>query len=113
MASTPWHYGFARGHAPQSGDANKEVIAKERPSPHATCTATCTSRNYRSADAILTFAKRPETLPTVMKTLLSLAKTVPSPLTLVPLLGISIDVTLRLKNIKDETLKSVDPTLKV
>ncbi|OJT01635.1 Translational activator GCN1 [Trametes pubescens] len=55
---------------------------------------------------------RPEVLPTVMKTLLSLAKTVPSPLTLVPLLGISIDVTLRLKNVKDDALKSVDPTLK-
>lgn len=48
-----------------------------------------------------------------MKTLLSLAKTVPSPLTLVPLLGISIDVTLRLKNVKDDKLKSVDPALKV
>ncbi|KAI0628364.1 ARM repeat-containing protein [Trametes polyzona] len=55
---------------------------------------------------------RPEVLPVVMKTLLALSKTLPSPLTVVPLLGISVDVTLRLKNLKDERLKAVDPALK-
>ena len=48
-----------------------------------------------------------------MKTLLKLTKTLTSPLTVVPLLGISIDVTLRLKNVKDEKIKEVDPAIKV
>ncbi|KAH9856756.1 ARM repeat-containing protein [Lenzites betulinus] len=55
---------------------------------------------------------RPDILPTVMKTLLGLAKTMPSPLTVVPLLGISVDVTLRLKDVKDDKLTTVDPVLK-
>ncbi|KAI0827665.1 ARM repeat-containing protein [Trametes gibbosa] len=55
---------------------------------------------------------RPDVLSVVATTLLSLAKTMPSPLTVVPLLGISIDVSLRLKNVKDENLKTVDPVLK-
>ena len=48
-----------------------------------------------------------------MKTLLGLVKTMPSPLTVIPLLGISIDVTLRLKNVKDEKLKEIDSAIKV
>ncbi|KAI0644913.1 ARM repeat-containing protein [Trametes meyenii] len=54
----------------------------------------------------------PEALPTVMKTLIVLVKTLPSPSVVVPLLGLSIDVTLHLKNVKDETLKAVDPAIK-
>ncbi|KAI0764358.1 ARM repeat-containing protein [Trametes elegans] len=56
--------------------------------------------------------KRPDTLPIVMQTLLGLAKTMPSPLTVVPLLGISVDVTLRLKDVKDENLKQINFALK-
>ncbi|KAI0657693.1 ARM repeat-containing protein [Cubamyces menziesii] len=55
---------------------------------------------------------RPEVLPVVMKTLLGLVKTMPSPLIVIPLLGISIDVTLRLKNVKDEKLKEIDSAIK-
>ncbi|KAI9068620.1 ARM repeat-containing protein [Trametes sanguinea] len=55
---------------------------------------------------------KPDVLPVVMRTLLGLAKNLPSPLTVVPLLGISIDVTLRLKNVQDENLKKIDPSLK-
>ena len=62
---------------------------------------------------LLILSKRPDTLPIVMHTLLGLAKTMPSPLTVVPLLGISVDVTLRLKDVKDEKLKQIDPALKV
>ncbi|KAI0366693.1 ARM repeat-containing protein [Pilatotrama ljubarskyi] len=55
---------------------------------------------------------RPEALPLVMKSLLALAKTMPSPQLVVPLLGISIEVTLRLKDVKDVKLKEIDPSLK-
>ncbi|RDX47550.1 ARM repeat-containing protein [Lentinus brumalis] len=54
----------------------------------------------------------PENLPAVMRTLLGLTKSLPSPLVVVPLLGISVDVTLRLKNVKDESLKQIDATIK-
>ncbi|KAI0800349.1 ARM repeat-containing protein [Fomes fomentarius] len=54
----------------------------------------------------------PEILPTVMNTLLSITKSLPSPLAVVTLLGISIDVTIRLKNVKDDNLKQIDPMLK-
>ncbi|CDO72622.1 hypothetical protein BN946_scf184985.g41 [Trametes cinnabarina] len=54
----------------------------------------------------------PTMLPVVMRSLLDLAKTLPSPLIVVPLLGISIDVTFRLKNVKDENMKEIDPSLK-
>ena len=52
-------------------------------------------------------------MPVVMKTLLKLTKSLPTPLTVVPLMGISLDVTLRLKNVKDEKLKEIDPVIKV
>ena len=48
-----------------------------------------------------------------MRTLLSLHKSLPSPLIIVPLLGISVDVMLRLKNVKDESLKQIDASIKV
>lgn len=48
-----------------------------------------------------------------MKTILSLSKTHSAPLALVPLLGITFDVTIRLKNVQDESLKQVDPSVKV
>ena len=52
-------------------------------------------------------------MPVVMKTLLKLTKSLPTPLIVVPLLGISLDVTLRLKNVKDEKLREIDPVVKV
>ncbi|KAI8978208.1 ARM repeat-containing protein [Trametes punicea] len=55
---------------------------------------------------------KPEMLAVVMRTLLVLAKSLSSPLTAVPLLGISVDVTLRLKDVKDEKLKQIEPALK-
>ncbi|KAI0710312.1 ARM repeat-containing protein [Cerioporus squamosus] len=54
----------------------------------------------------------PEKLPEVMRTLVALTKSLPSPLTVVPILGISVDVLLRLKNFKDESLKQIDATVK-
>ncbi|RPD57344.1 ARM repeat-containing protein [Lentinus tigrinus ALCF2SS1-7] len=54
----------------------------------------------------------PENLHAVMKTLLELTKSLPSPLIVVPLLGISVDVTLRLKHVKDESLKHIDTSIK-
>ena len=48
-----------------------------------------------------------------MKTLLGSTKTLPSPIAAVPLLGIALDVTLRLKNVKDDKLKQVDLAIKV
>lgn len=48
-----------------------------------------------------------------MKTLLRLAVTLSSPLVAVPLLGISVDVTLRLKNVKDDQLKHISSEIKV
>ena len=48
-----------------------------------------------------------------MKTLLGSTKTLPSPIAAVPLLGIAVDVTMRLKNVKDDKLKQIDPTIKV
>ncbi|OBZ65072.1 Translational activator GCN1 [Grifola frondosa] len=53
---------------------------------------------------------KPEQLPVIMRTLLRLAKT--QSLSVVPLLGISVDVTIRLKNVKDDNLKKVDPQIK-
>ncbi|KAH8103551.1 armadillo-type protein [Cristinia sonorae] len=54
----------------------------------------------------------PEHLPTVMNTLLSGAKSTPNALAVVPLLGTAIDVTLRLKDVTDPSLKSLSPSLK-
>lgn len=48
-----------------------------------------------------------------MKTLLSKAQNGQTPISVVPLLGNCIDVTLRLKNVKDENLKKLDTSLKV
>ncbi|KAL4249154.1 TOG domain-containing protein [Abortiporus biennis] len=45
----------------------------------------------------------PEHLTTVMQALISISKSAPSPLLVVPLLGVSIDVKLRLKNVKDDS----------
>ncbi|TFK50812.1 ARM repeat-containing protein [Heliocybe sulcata] len=50
------------------------------------------------------FRLHPEKLPTLMETVIRQAKAHSSPLIFIPLLGISIDVTLRLKNVKDPAL---------
>ncbi|PSR76114.1 hypothetical protein PHLCEN_2v8664 [Hermanssonia centrifuga] len=54
----------------------------------------------------------PDKLPSVMRVLMSQAKKHTNPLSLVTLLGVAIDVTLRLKNVKDETLTKIDPNIK-
>ncbi|KAH9925947.1 ARM repeat-containing protein [Epithele typhae] len=54
----------------------------------------------------------PGNLSTVMRTLLRPMKALPSPLAVVPLLGISIDVTLRLKDVKDQKLTTIDSAVK-
>ncbi|THG98438.1 hypothetical protein EW026_g3754 [Hermanssonia centrifuga] len=54
----------------------------------------------------------PDKLPSVMRVLMSQAKKHINPLSLVTLLGVAIDVTLRLKNVKDETLTKIDPYIK-
>lgn len=48
-----------------------------------------------------------------MQTLLLKPKTSPTPLSIVSLLGICVDVKIRLKNVKDDSLKVLDPALKV
>lgn len=59
------------------------------------------------------FIQHPKEISVVITTLLANAKTISNPLTVVPLLGTAVDVTLRLKNVKDESLKSLEPSLKV
>ncbi|KAH9915889.1 armadillo-type protein [Fomitopsis serialis] len=56
--------------------------------------------------------RHPRTIAKVMQTLMSKPKTSPSPLSTVPLLGICVDVKIRLKNVKDDSLKTVDSALK-
>lgn len=46
----------------------------------------------------------PDKLPVLMTTLLSQAKSSQIPLCFVPLIGVAVDVTVRLKNVKDESL---------
>ncbi|TBU31959.1 ARM repeat-containing protein [Dichomitus squalens] len=58
------------------------------------------------------FRQSPETIPIVIKTLLSFTKTLPSPLAAVPLIGTAISVLLRLEIVKDEKLKQIDPATK-
>jgi len=55
----------------------------------------------------------PEKLPLLITTLLSQAKSSQTPLTLVPLIGVAIDVTIRLKNVKDESLTYLSVDAKV
>ncbi|KZT22524.1 ARM repeat-containing protein [Neolentinus lepideus HHB14362 ss-1] len=54
----------------------------------------------------------PERLPALMETLIRQAKAHSSPMTPIPLLGISIDVTLRLKNVKDLALTRLSDSTK-
>lgn len=46
----------------------------------------------------------PDKLPVLMTTLISQAKSSQTPLSFVPLIGVVVDVTIRLKNVKDESL---------
>ncbi|TCD64479.1 translational activator of GCN4 [Steccherinum ochraceum] len=76
---------------------------------------TNSKRSVKKSSLVRTRAalrSHPEHLPFVMKTLLASAKTIPQALTIVPLLGTAIDVTLRLKHVKDEELKTIDPSMK-
>ena len=59
------------------------------------------------------YRKSPATIPAAIRTLLGSTKTLPSPLAAVPLVGTAVDVLLRLKNVKDEKLKQIDPATKV
>ncbi|KAI0343486.1 ARM repeat-containing protein [Trametopsis cervina] len=67
-----------------------------------------TKPNVRKSALVRTrraLRSHPQHLPTVVKTLVATGKSHPSPLTLVPLMGTTIDVQLRLKNVKDPELK--------
>jgi len=55
----------------------------------------------------------PEELPTLMSTLIAQAKSSQAPLTQISLLSIAVDVTFRLKNVKDESLTHIPPAIKV
>lgn len=54
----------------------------------------------------------PTKLPILIDTLTSQAKSSSTPLVYAPLIGISIDVTIRLKNVQDQTLTHVSPESK-
>ena len=49
----------------------------------------------------------------VVKTLIARTKGSSNPLSVVPLLGLAIDVKIRLKNVKDDSMKKVTTELKV
>lgn len=55
----------------------------------------------------------PEKLTVLFMTLVSQAKSSQTPLVFVPLLGLAVDVTIRLKNVKDESLTRISPEIKV
>ena len=55
----------------------------------------------------------PEHLQLFMSTLLTQAKSSQTPLIYIPLLGTAVDVTIRLKNVKDDSLKQISPSVKV
>lgn len=55
----------------------------------------------------------PEHITTLLSTLLAHAKAAAAPLVSVPLIGVAVDVTLRLKDVKDESLKRLSPETKV
>lgn len=55
----------------------------------------------------------PEHLPLFMATLVAQAKSSQTPLAYIPLLGVAVDVTIRLKNVKDESLKQIPPSIQV
>lgn len=59
------------------------------------------------------FLQNPGNIPMAIKTLISRAKGHSNPLSVVPLLGVAIDVKLRLKNLKDDSLRQVEGDLKV
>ncbi|KAL4068779.1 armadillo-type protein, partial [Scleroderma yunnanense] len=53
----------------------------------------------------------PEHLPVFMATLVAQAKSSQTPLVHILLLGTAVDVILRLKNVKDESLKQISPSI--
>lgn len=55
----------------------------------------------------------PELLQTSIATLLKQAKSYPSPLTALPLIGTAVDVTTHLKNVKDASITNVSEDNKV
>ncbi|KAI9508386.1 ARM repeat-containing protein [Russula earlei] len=55
----------------------------------------------------------PAHLPGVMNTLLAQSKTLSSPLIVIPLLGIAVDVTLHIKGVEDVNLSSISEALKI
>ncbi|KAG1774599.1 armadillo-type protein [Suillus placidus] len=54
----------------------------------------------------------PEELPVLMATLVAQAKSSQTPLIQISLLSTAVDVTLRLKNVKDESLTQIPPAIK-
>ena len=55
----------------------------------------------------------PERLSALISTLLSQARSSQTPLTFVPLIGLAVDVMIRLKNVKDESWTHLSVDLKV
>lgn len=60
-----------------------------------------------------TLRSAPEELPTLMSALIAQAKSSQAPLTQISLLSIAVDVTFRLKNVKDESLTHIPSAIKV
>lgn len=55
----------------------------------------------------------PQHLPRLLSTLLALARSSQTPLVYIALLGTAVDVTIRLKNVQDESVKQITPSVKV
>lgn len=55
----------------------------------------------------------PEELPALMATLVAQAKSSQTPLIQISLLSSAVDVTLRLKNVKDKSLTQIPSAIKV
>lgn len=55
----------------------------------------------------------PKELPTLMSTLIAQAKSSQTPLIQISLLSPAVDVTLRLKNVKEESLTQISLAIKV
>ena len=67
----------------------------------------------RGCAAVLTYLKAPQYLMDLLNTLILHSKSSSSPLASIPLLGIAVDVVGHLKNVKDQSLKSVPENIKV
>ena len=112
MESTRWINGNSSGHDSRI-DKSKAGVEKRGPCTNSTCNSICMEQFRVSCSGYSFSLQAGDKILELISTLLSITKSIQTPLRMVSLLDVAISVLIRLKNVSDEPSHRLSQELKV